>query len=137
MELSESMKTLAESKLHKLTRLLGDIPEESISIRVVMNSAPENSFNVKMDADISGEQFFTEEPGFELETALVGAVEELFRQYNKRKAKREQSWETNRDGKVLTEEDLEKMASDVDEYDYTKESTEALEEMFPEDNDKE
>lgn len=115
MEISESMKVLAESKLKKLARYWVDLPKESTSVRVVMNSAPEDTFKVKLDVNLNGDVYYADEDGFELESTLIGAVEEVSRQYEKRKTKSERNWEAKREGKILTEEELEELAASSDE----------------------
>ena len=116
IEISNSMKELAKQKMAKLERRWQEIPEENKSVRIVLNSAPEGTFLVKIEVNLGGERIYTEEPGYELETALVGAVKELDRLYLKSKDKsREGDWEVRRESKVLTEDDLEKMAASVEE----------------------
>ena len=117
MEVSESMKELAKSKIVKLERRWQYIPDESKSLRVVMNSAPEGTFLVKFEANLDGKIYYTEEPGYELETALVDAVDELDRQYLKDKSRHEDKWKRQRQSKVLKEEDLE--LPDNSKYDYS------------------
>ncbi len=110
------MKELTKQKMAKLERRWQDIPEENKSVRIVLNSAPEGTFLVKIEVNLNGERIYTEETGYELETALVGAVKELDRLYLKSKDKsREGDWEERREGKILTEDDLEKMAVDAEE----------------------
>jgi ribosome-associated translation inhibitor RaiA len=110
------MKGLAKKKMAKLERRWGDIPKENKSVRIVLNSAPEGTFLVKIEVSLRGERIYTEETGYELETALVGAVKEIDRLYLKSKDKsREGDWEERRESKVLSEKDLEKMAAAEEE----------------------
>lgn len=120
MEVSESMKELFKSKIVKLERRWQHIPDESKSLRVVMNSAPEGMFLVKIEANLDGKILYTEEPGYTLETALVDTIDELDRQYLKEKSKYEDKWKEKRQSKVLKEEDLELPKNE--EYDYSTES---------------
>jgi ribosomal subunit interface protein len=108
MEVTESMKELARQKMEKLERRWQDIPDDTKTVRVVLNKAPEDSFLAKIEVILNGEHFYTEESGFELETAIVEAVEELDRMYLKQKEKKQESdWQEIRDEKTLTEEDLQ------------------------------
>ncbi len=112
--ISESMKTLTVEKLAKLERRWVDIPDENKSMRVVLNSGPDETFVVRLEANLNGEKLYTEEKGFALETALVEAVDELDRIYAKSKDKTQsRDWEERRESKVLSEEDLEELAEDA------------------------
>lgn len=107
MDVSESMKVLARQKAERLEKLWVSIPEENKSLRIVMNSLPDDKFLVKIEANLNGEIFYTEEPGFQLETALIDTVEELVRKYKKSKmAKEEVEWEERRESKRVSEDDL-------------------------------
>ncbi len=108
IEISESMKELVYLKMQKLERRWESVHEGSKSVRVVLNSAPDKTFMVKIEATINGEPYFTEEAGFELETALVDAVEELDRIYRKDKDyDQKQQWQQAREEKTVSEDDLE------------------------------
>lgn len=112
MEISESMKVLVNKKVQKLERHWSDRNSDNILVRVVLNSAPEDTFLVKIDANIDGDRYYTEEAGYALETALVEAVEELDRKYEKDQNKRSsKDWEARREDKILTEATLEEEAA--------------------------
>lgn len=85
IEISNSMKVLATDKLSRLDNKLKDVPEGSKSCRVVLNTAPDNTYEVKIEAIIDGEKFFSEEVGYTLESALILAIEELEKQLEKSK----------------------------------------------------
>lgn len=107
IELTESMKSLATKKLANAEKMWSEIPEGSKSIRIVMNSGPNETFIVKIEATLNGSVLYTEEPGFQLETALVDAFEELLRKYKKMKTKIMQGdWQLLREQKTLSEDDL-------------------------------
>lgn len=118
---TESMKVLVENKVKKLERIWSEMDQETIHLRVVLNSAPEDQFLVKLDLNLDGETFYTEEPGFELETALIDAIQELIRQYDKKKDKNA-DWSTQREEKYLTEQELASMSTQEDVYDYSEEA---------------
>jgi len=103
IQISESMKELAKSKLTKLETRLKEIPDGSKSFRVVLNGAPDEKFEVKVEAVINGKQYFSEETDYSLESALVLVVEELNKQFEKSKMY-EQNWEEKREAKRFSEE---------------------------------
>lgn len=107
MSITPSMKNLVENKITKLERHWTDKDPETIMLRVVLNTAPDEKFLVKLDLNLDGELLYTEELGFELETAVVDAINELDRQYKKLKDRNTDKWEKQREEKYLTEQDLE------------------------------
>ncbi len=117
MSISASMKSLVESKVEKLARHWSDKAPDTILLRVVLNKAPDEKFLVKLDLNLDGELLYTEELGFELETAIVEAINELDRQYKKIKDKNTDKWEKQREEKYLTEQDLESLDEDTEETD--------------------
>ena len=108
MDLSPSMTDLAKSKMAKLDRHFKNIDPESVHARIVMNTAPQDQFEVKIRLVVKGAEYFTDETNFVLETALVMAVEELDRRLEKDKfvSKTEKEWEEQREAKRVSDEDL-------------------------------
>ncbi len=104
IQISESMKVLAKEKLAKFEGRLADIPEESKSVRVVLNTSPNECFAVKVELTVNGQTFFTDETEHTLETALVNAVLELERQITKSKYF-EKDWEEQRESKRFPVDD--------------------------------
>jgi ribosomal subunit interface protein len=98
MEVTESMKELAREKLSRIEERFDYIPEGSKSARVVMNTAPVEQFEVRVEINLDGNVFFTDETNYSLETALITAVEELDRQIEKSKLGSE-DWEKQREAK--------------------------------------
>lgn len=108
IEISESMKHLAKEKMAKIEHHVKNAPPEASSCRVVMNTAPDNMFTIKIELDLNGKMFFTDETGPVLETTLISAVEELDRQIEKKlTGKHEKNWEEKRESKRLQPTDLE------------------------------
>ena len=101
IEISESMKALALEKFAKFESRTKDIPEGSKSCRIVMNKAPEETFEVRVEVILNGVHFFSDETHFSLETALILVIEELERQLNKNKIGQEdgKAWEEQREAK--------------------------------------
>lgn len=116
MPVTESMKALVDNKVKKLERIWSSFDPETIRLRVVLNSAPDQKFLVKLDLNLDGESYYTEEPGFELETALVDAIQEILRQYDKKKDRFQDKWEAQREDKYLTENELAAMSTQDDVY---------------------
>jgi ribosomal subunit interface protein len=85
IEISESMKTLALKKLSKIEVRLKDVHDDLKSTRVVLNSAPKDNFIVKVEVIAEGTKFFVENTNYNLETALIAAVEEIEKQIEKSK----------------------------------------------------
>ena len=98
IDLSPSMVELAKSKLSKLENKISDIPQESRTFRVVMNSAPNQNFSVKVELLLNGKKFFTDETSFSLESALILSVEELERMIEKEQ-NHSRKWSVKRAGK--------------------------------------
>lgn len=109
MELTPSMKVLAE---HKLAVLLGHIQQrsrEEATIRVVMNKSQEpDKLLAKIEAKIDGKTYFGDDADYTLESALIRAIDEVDKQYLKDKAKtKERDYEKNRELKRLDESALD------------------------------
>jgi len=112
IELSASMEALAKKKVERLEHRLRDFPDDAKSVRVVLNSAPGGQFCIKIIVVAGGKEYFTDETGFTLEHALVGAVEELDRMLEKNKigsrSAKAKEWEESREEKRYgLEEELE------------------------------
>jgi ribosome-associated translation inhibitor RaiA len=83
LELTPSMETLAKEKFERIETRTKHIPEDSCFARIVLNSAPENKFYVKVNLDLSGKEYFSDEEDFTLEGALIKVVEELLEMMEK------------------------------------------------------
>lgn len=83
LELTPSMDALTEEKFERIESRTKNLPEGSCFARVVLNSAPENKFNVKVNLDLSGKEYFSDEEDFTLEGALIKVVEELLEMMEK------------------------------------------------------
>jgi ribosome-associated translation inhibitor RaiA len=64
IQMSSSMETLAKSKVGKIENQLKNVPEDSRLIRVVMNTIPDNMFEVKLLITVRGKEYFTDEKDF-------------------------------------------------------------------------
>jgi len=71
------METLAKQKFARIESRVKEIPEGSKSVRIVMNSAPTDTFQVKIEINLNGKDYFSDETDYSLESALVKTVEEL------------------------------------------------------------
>jgi len=100
IEMSPSMTALAEEKLQKLENHLKDVSDDLKSIRVVLNSGPNEQFIARVEATVHGKTYVADETSLTLENALVEAVEDVDRQYLKGKAKKEtEEWDARREMK--------------------------------------
>ena len=106
IELSPSMEILTKGKFERIENRTKHLPVDSCFARIVLNTAPENMFSVKVDLDLNGKKYFSDETEFSLEAALIKVVEELLEMMEKdsivqrRKEKREEE----KVGEVLAEE---------------------------------
>jgi ribosome-associated translation inhibitor RaiA len=100
IEISPSMIELAKSKAVKIETRVKNVPEDLKSLRIVLNKAPLEKFSVKIEANIHGKQYFTDETSFTLENAIIGAVEELDRML-KKEQNNTSEWKKTRDSKRL------------------------------------
>jgi len=105
MELTSSMKVLAEQKLAVLLGHIQQKSREEATIRVVMNKSQEpDKLLAKIEAKIEGKTYFGDDSDYTLESALIRAVDEVDKQYLKDKAKaKERDYEKNRELKRLDE----------------------------------
>ena len=77
IDMSPSMEALTKEKFSRIESRLADMPEGSCSARIVLNTAPEGMFEVKIKLNASGKEYFSDETDYTLESALVRAVEEI------------------------------------------------------------
>ncbi|MBW6441353.1 HPF/RaiA family ribosome-associated protein [Patescibacteria group bacterium] len=77
IDLSPSMEALTKEKFERIEARTDNLPEGSRFARVVLNSVPDDQFEVKVNLILSGKEYFSDETAFTLENALVVVVEEL------------------------------------------------------------
>lgn len=83
IELSPSMEALTKEKFERIESRVKHLPEGSCFARVVLNSVPVEQFEVKVNLDLSGKEYFSDETAYTLENALVEVVEELLQMIEK------------------------------------------------------
>ena len=83
IDLSKSMETLAKNKFERIENRTKNLPNDSCFARIVLNSAPDEQFEVRADLDINGKKYFSDETEFSLEAALIAVVEELLEMMEK------------------------------------------------------
>jgi hypothetical protein len=71
------MEELTKKKFERIENRVDYLPDDSCFARVVLNSVPDNQFQVKVNLDLSGREYFSDETAYTLENALVVVVEEL------------------------------------------------------------
>jgi ribosomal subunit interface protein len=110
MEVTPAMISLAKEKLENLENRVKDVPEDLKSVRVVLNTAPDQTFEAKTEVTIAGDVYYANNIDFTLETALINSVADVERQLEKFKSIIEKRWEEQRETKrslpeVMTEEE--------------------------------
>jgi hypothetical protein len=101
------MIALTKEKFAKIETRLKNIPEGSKYIRVVINTAPEEKFQVKATTVFHKKEYYSDEVDFKLEHALIKVVNETARMMEKDKQKWVQ-WETEaRESKRYQDDVLE------------------------------
>lgn len=115
MELTPSMKALAEQKLASLLAHIEQRSRDESSIRVVMNKSDDHDkLLVKVEAKIEGKMYFGDEADFTLESALIKAINEVNKQYLKDKEKsKEHDYDRNRNLKRFDGGDIGTADSDA------------------------
>lgn len=83
IDLSPSMDALTKEKFERIESRIKHLPEGSCFARVVLNTVPDDQFEVKVNLDLSGKEYFSDETAFSLENALVVVVEELLEMIEK------------------------------------------------------
>ncbi len=106
IDLSQSMIDLAKAKAQKVEARIMQLDENTKSMRIVMNSAPQQKFTVRVELTVRGKNYFTDETSFTLENALIQCMEELDRILEKEQD-RSKNWNQRRESKRAKEEDLE------------------------------
>ena len=86
IQVSPSMENLAKEKMKKIETKLTNVYDEMKSFRIVMNSLPDQQFQVKIHSMVHGKEYFAEESGFTLEHALIAATSRLEKTLDKNKA---------------------------------------------------
>lgn len=89
IELTPSMEALTKEKFERLENKTRDYDEETKHARVVLNTAPDGRFAVKVEMKVGGKEYFSDETDFSLEGALIKTVEEIFQMMEKEKTKQE------------------------------------------------
>jgi ribosome-associated translation inhibitor RaiA len=105
IDLSPSMEALTKEKFERIESRIRHLPEGSCFARVVLNSVPDDQFEVRVNLDLSGKEYFSDETAFTLENALVVVVEELLEMIEK-----DSIVQRRKDAKK--EEDLEEFLSE-------------------------
>ena len=107
IQLSESMKVLVREKFERVKSRLKNFPDDSKSVRVVLNSAKDGKFEVRANVKASKFDYYSDELEYSLEGAIIKTVEELLRMMERDKEKWER-WERDiRDAKRFEEEQAE------------------------------
>lgn len=118
IEISESMKALAQEKIEKVTVRLTEKERDEALVRIVMNkSSEEDQFLVKVELQYGGKKYFSEESAYTLENALIESIGEMERMRRKDDLSHEGDWlehrEIKRSADVLLEEEISNNDDDL------------------------
>jgi ribosome-associated translation inhibitor RaiA len=116
MEMTPSMESLAKQKFSRIENRIKHVPEGSKSARIVMNTAPTEMFQVRVNLNINGKDYFSDETDYTLESALIKTVEELV-------VMMEKDMDYSKEGAQITAEDL--MKAELAQDDLTDDGTDA------------
>lgn len=122
IEISESMKVLAEEKLSKIVERLNEKERDEALARVVLNkSSAEDEFKVKIELSYGGKKYFASERDFLIESAIIKAVSEIERMRKKDDIGYVEDWKKQREIKrevVGEKEEIEiEGAAEEDDFD--------------------
>jgi len=113
IEISESMKTLAEEKFSKIEKRLTDKEVEEAMVRIVLNrSGADDEFRVKVELSYGGKKYFATERDYLLESALIKTIEEVERMRRRDDVSYYEDWKEQRKAKRTVAEPYEKQAED-------------------------
>lgn len=109
IDISPSMQALAKDKFSKIERFFTNVPEDLKKVRIVMNKGQAiDTFEVGIDLDLGSMSFYGKGVDFQLETALIAAVEDVKEQYLKDKDKKDsKEWTEAREAKRFDPADFE------------------------------
>lgn len=103
LEVTPSMKVLAKSKISRILSKLEDLPHDLVDTRIVLNKGEaKGTFVAKIQLDIGGKTIVGEDFEYNLESALIKAVDDTLRQLQKERSKREsEEWKGRREMKTF------------------------------------
>ena|SRR3989344_1143134 len=100
IEMFPSMIGLANEKMKKIEGKLVNVSDGAKSFRIVMNTAKDDQFVVKIHALVHGKEYFSEEVGYTLEHAMIDSVADIERKLQKDKViSTEEEWKQAREAK--------------------------------------
>jgi ribosome-associated translation inhibitor RaiA len=85
MTVSPSMDALAKTKFERVSKRFQDVEEDAKFARIVLNTAPNETFHVKANITIGGRDYFSDDTNYNLETAMINTVEEILQMIEKDK----------------------------------------------------
>ncbi len=109
IDISPSMHELAKDKFSKIERYFMSVPEDLKKVRIVMNKGQAiDTFEVGIDLDLGSTNYYGKGTDFQLETALIAAVEDIKEQYLRSKDKKDsKEWTEVREAKRFDPADFE------------------------------
>ncbi len=102
LEITPSMRALAEQKVSKLINKIKDVPDDLLNVRVVLNKGgAQKTFETKIEVTFEGGKIVGKDFEYSLESSIIKAVDDALRQYKKEKDKLTSSnWKKRRNMKV-------------------------------------
>ncbi len=101
LELTESMRFLAQEKVGKLERFFKDQNPQKVVARITMGKGVgKGTFESQIEISWAGQKVVGNETAYTLENSLIKAVEEVRRQIAKLKAPDNKAWEERRKQKM-------------------------------------
>ncbi|HAI62891.1 TPA: hypothetical protein DCL89_01560 [candidate division WWE3 bacterium] len=85
MTVSPSMDSLAKTKFERVSKRFPEVEEGAKFARIVLNTAPNETFHVKANITVGGKEYFSDDTDYTLETAIINTVEEILQMIEKGK----------------------------------------------------
>lgn len=106
IEVTPSMKALADKKISKIIEKIGEgTPEDLVDLRVVLNKGDkEGTFESKILLQIGGFKIVGSGDEYTLESSLIEAVEDALRRFKRKKQQEKDSWKERREMKAFPSE---------------------------------
>ena len=128
IEISDSMKVLAEEKFSKIEERLTEKEKEEALVRMVLNKgSAEDEFKVKIELSYGGKKYFATEHDYLLESAIIKAVGEVERMRKRDDISHIDDWKKQREIKREVVGEVEEIEVETKEDDFEEVIDSALE----------
>jgi len=121
IEVSDSMKVLAEEKFSKIEERLNEKERAEALARVVLNKASaDDEFRAKIELSYGGKKYFASERDYLLESAIIKAVNEVERMRKKDDIGYVEDWKKQREIKREVVGEVEELEIEKEDNDFDK-----------------